>query len=79
MRTSTGRKDARATEHTEAAALVHETGARLGLSLDYLRDLTKRVTGRPWVKLDAAGADATCELLAVALHRTLNRAPALAC
>ncbi len=79
MRTSTGPRDPRATEHAEAAALVQETGACLGLSQDYLRDLAKHVTGRPWVELDAAGADAICALLAEALDRSLSRALVLAC
>lgn len=79
MKTSTGRKHAHATERSEAATLVEETGDCLGLSEDYLHDLAERVTGRPWDELDASGAYATCALLAETLHRSLSRTPALAC
>ena len=62
-----------AEDHREAVALLEGLAANLRLPLNVVHDLAKRVTGRPWEELDAAGAEEVAGLLAEALDRAMAR------
>jgi hypothetical protein len=62
-----------AEEHKEAVALLEEVAACLRLSDATVRELTGKVTGRPWDQLDIACAERVVDILADLLHRSLAR------